>query len=100
MQLLTAAEIGQMIGPFGFLAAIAGLGLGIFVCRSDFEVNEWFNLCMLIISNAIGVIVAIVISANDYSAMAYETLGLVMTLAFFAGFMGIGVVLFKPKPGQ
>jgi hypothetical protein len=100
MHLLTTAEIGQLIGPFAFLAAMAGLALGIYVCRHGFEVDEWFTLWMLIAANAIGLITALVIIGNDFSPLGYETLGLVMALAFFAGFMGLGVVLFRRKPGQ
>jgi hypothetical protein len=99
MQLLTSAEICQLMGPFTFCSALGGLILGIII-RKSFEVDEDFNLVMMIVGNAIGIIIAIVISANDLTAIAYETMGIVMALCFLIGFLAVGVQISKRIPGR
>jgi hypothetical protein len=100
MPLLTSGEICQLIGPFAFCSALGGLIFGIFI-RKSFEVDQLFSLIMLIVANAIGMIIAIVISAHDdLSTIAYETMGSVMALCFLAGFLALGVLISKRIPGR
>jgi hypothetical protein len=93
------AVVVQLTIVLAFFSSIAGLALGLGLCRRDTSEESKQTLAWL--GNIIaGIAIVVLVFDDSLSASAYETLGLLLSLSLMLGFMGIGLCLGQSPRGS